>query len=1187
MPRTAILKEMRPSGAVRPAIQDLADQAGAYVIVSSTGSTSESALGNRRKAMTDAVSDMPNANSLALDFYDRNRIATWVRDHPGLIPWVREKIGKAIPGWRPYGPWAYAPEGVSGEYLVDDSARIQTGAKEDGEGISTLEGIRRMREILRTPGKVVRLVGLSGVGKTRLVQVLFDERVDGAALDPSLAFYTNMVDGPDPQPTGLASDLVAARTSAILVVDNCAPDLHRRLSELCRSPGSTISAVTVEYDIREDEPEGTEVFSLEPSSLELVERLVRHRFPEVSTIDAHTVAEFSGGNARIAIALAATIGKNETIAGLNDEELFERLFEQRHGHDPALLLTAQACSLVYSFQGEDISSNEAELPRLAALVAKNAQDVFRDVAELGRRDLVQRRSVWRAVLPHAIANRLAKMALQSIPRAVIEAQLVNGASVRLMRSFSRRLGYLDDSADAIGIAERWLSADGLLGDATMLNEFERAMFHNVAPVAMGAALGALERALDGPKRQQLISQRRDFVLLVRSIAYDPKLFDRSAALLIAFAIAEEDDNRRTDMAEPLTSLFHLYLSGTHASIEQRLQVVKTLLQSNDPKRRGLGIKALSAVLEAWHFRSSYSFDFGAHSRDHGYWPRSRAEVKHWFSSALNLVEMMACSDGPAAAEVRAILAQKFRGLWTKAGMYDELERVCQRISAKQYWREGWIAIRETLRYDAGGSALDARTRLAALDELLRPKDLIQKVRFIVLSGSVARMDFNEFEQDDEGDLIPSMERTEALAEALGKETAQNAEVFSELVPELVFGGQRLWPFGRGLAVGAQDPEAVWKKIVAQLAATQDDKRNVQVLRGFLNALRETNPHLSSRLLDDAVENQTLAPWFPVLQIAAGVDELGLGRLRRALARDSNPVEVFRHLAWGRPLDSVRDADFKELVTAIAAKPGGLDVAVEILAMRLHADNQEKRRHPQEVIAAGRMLMDQLSFGRSRQQHDDYKRAEIVTACLTGQGDAGIAHDICCRLKHAVSKNETYALDNPRLMQSLLRVQPAAVLDALFAGTKSDRQQGVRMIEEIVHLDPNPLDAVQTNDALDWCDRDPSNRYPTMASVISLFRRSDDKAPLQWTDAALRLLEKAPDRVAALKQMVRRFSPTSWSGSRAAIIEARARLLNELDAHPDATVVSYAAAQKIRLAKEVEEERRRETERDKAADERFE
>ena len=161
-------------------------------------------------------------------------------------------------------------------------------------------------------------------------------------------------------------------------------------------------------------------------------------------------------------------------------------------------------SLVYSFQGEDISSSDAELPTLGALIGKSAQDVFRSVAELRRRDLIQQRGVWRAVLPHAIANRLAAMALQNIPLAAIGAQLIDGAPERLIKSFSRRLGYLHDSKEAVRIVEQWLRIGGLLGEVAELNDLSRAIFHNVAPVSPGAVLAALERALNGPQSHQVI-----------------------------------------------------------------------------------------------------------------------------------------------------------------------------------------------------------------------------------------------------------------------------------------------------------------------------------------------------------------------------------------------------------------------------------------------------------------------------------------------------------------------------------------------------------------------------------------------------------------------------------------------------------------------------------------------------------
>lgn len=214
------------------------------------------------------------------------------------------------------------------------------------------------------------------------------------------------------------------------------------LSELCRSKASRLSVITIEYDIREDLAEGTEAFSLEPASTELIDKLIRLRFPELSQIDARRIAEFCGGNARIAIVLAATVRKNDTVATLSDQELFRRLFEQRQRPEQELMSAAQALSLVYSFEGEDTSDGQnAELVHLGALVTQNAQEMFKHAAELEDRGLVQHRSKWRAVLPPAIANRLASMALRMIPPTALDACFVSKGRERLLRSFSRRLGY--------------------------------------------------------------------------------------------------------------------------------------------------------------------------------------------------------------------------------------------------------------------------------------------------------------------------------------------------------------------------------------------------------------------------------------------------------------------------------------------------------------------------------------------------------------------------------------------------------------------------------------------------------------------------------------------------------------------------------------------------------------------------
>lgn len=1186
MSRVDILTEMRPKGALRPAIRDLADRSGAYIIVSSAGATSDIALQNRRAAMEEAVKDLPGAAALTLDFYDRGRLASWVRDHAGLIPWVREKIGRSIRGWRSYGAWAYAPEGTSGEYLLDDNLRIRTDTQVQEGGFQALEGIKRIRDRLRHPGKVVRLIGLSGVGKTRLVQALFDDRVGEQSLDPSLAAYTNIADEPDPQPTVVVSDLIASRKRVILVIDNCPPDLHRRLSELCRLPESPVSVITVEYDIREDQPEGTEVFKLEPSSTDLIEKLVKHRFPQLSPVDSRTIAEFSGGNARIAIALSETIDRLETVAGMSDEDLFKRLFQQRHESSESLLLAAEALSLVYSFQGEDLSDGEqAELFRLAALIGKNAQEVFQSAAELRRRNLIQQRGVWRAVLPQAIANRLAAVALQNIPSATIEAQLINGAPERLIKSFSRRLGYLDSSQEARAVVGRWLGAGGWLENVAELGDLGRTIFNNVAPVAPEAALSALERALHESNSEGVLQKCKRYVPLIRSLAYDAAIFERCIALIVKIAEAQDIEKDANDASKAFASLFPIYLSGTHATLNQRLDVVKSLLSSDDSKKRMLGLMAFGAALEASHFGPGYNCEFGARSRDYGYWPRTMDDVKQWFGQTLKLAETLACSGEAAASQVRTVIAEKFRGLWTVTAVHDDLERVCRAIAERRFWVEGWIAVRQTIFYDSKAFSPEISARLASLEALVRPRDLVQKVRSMVLSEAVIYVGLDSTD-DGTNDIGKTMVQAETMARDLGRAVAVDQDAFAELVPELIAGNsQQLWSFGGGLAEGTKQPRAIWSQLGTHLAAMPTEKRSPYVFRGFLNALHAINPKLANALLDNALEDETLARWYPVLQTAVGMDKEGVNRLLRSLELGKASIGIYHNLVAGGVTHQICGRDFNRLLLRIAREPGGLDIAIEVLCMRLSFARTQSSAS--EIVDVGCELLRQIRFSGGREVGANHRLGMIAKNCLVGEKGAATVREICRNLKDAVSKYETYAFYHADLLQILFGVQPLAALDAFCGGDQPDLHLGISILDQAAQLRRNPFDAIPEADLLAWCDQLPGIRYPAIAAGVTPFQWSGEAGRPQWTSIARKLLDRAPDRVAVLKLFVGKFSPTSWSGSRAAIVKSNARLLDELAGYPDPALVEFVEKEKTRLSQAIQAETQTEALIERERDERFE
>ncbi len=429
-----IRSEMRPGGVLRDSIRDLADKDGAYIIASSGSHLSDAALGRRRAAMRAAINDHPNGPNLIVEFFDRQRLATWVRDFPGLCPWVLARVGRPVRGWRSFGDWAFSGTGAAAEFIIDETARLYAGTPKSGKSgtaLPILAGLQEMRASLARPGSSLRLIGLSGVGKTRLVQAMFEERLGTASLDPNLAIYTDLAHHPEPAPISVTTYLLQRRERSIVVVDNCPADLHHQLTQLCQSSGSTVSVVTVEYDIRDDAPEGTDVFRLEAASGDVVTKLVSARCRWLSQVDAQSIGVFSGGNARVGFALAQTVRVGESLSGLSNEDLFSRLFSQRHADDAGLMASAEACALVYSFEGETIGGDRDEISRIAAIAGCAPATLHRHIAELERRGLLQKRGCWRAVLPHAIANQLAERALENVRVVDVHRELVERAPQRL------------------------------------------------------------------------------------------------------------------------------------------------------------------------------------------------------------------------------------------------------------------------------------------------------------------------------------------------------------------------------------------------------------------------------------------------------------------------------------------------------------------------------------------------------------------------------------------------------------------------------------------------------------------------------------------------------------------------------------------------------------------------------------
>ena len=421
---------------------------GAYVIACLQKCYADKPLKDRLEAMKEAI----QANTISIDFYDQSRLHQWLRQYPAVGLWVRKITNKPLTGWRGFDQWTTVPSEADDKIILEDGVRVFLPDSKETP-LSIADAIPKLREYVFNSNKALRIIGLSGVGKTRLVQALFEKINDGdTPLEPHRAVYTDTSLEPNPSISSMLENLNILRQKTFLVVDNCSAETHRQLTSTPRK--AEVKLITVEYDIRDDEPETTDIVRIEVNGTEITKRLILQRYPQ--TFHSETIeriANFAEGNARLALLIAEAAPKKGKLTELTNQVLFERLFYQRHDKNDTFKRQAEVLALVHSFSVGATEYASDELEPLAKLCECSPDLLHRTCAELMTRQIIQRRGQWRAVLPHPIANRLAKDALKSVPRQSLKSLFEHPNNRRLLKSFAKRLSHLYDDENARRIVQ--------------------------------------------------------------------------------------------------------------------------------------------------------------------------------------------------------------------------------------------------------------------------------------------------------------------------------------------------------------------------------------------------------------------------------------------------------------------------------------------------------------------------------------------------------------------------------------------------------------------------------------------------------------------------------------------------------------------------------------------------------------
>ncbi|MEJ5113735.1 esterase/lipase family protein [Erwinia billingiae] len=1068
--------------------------------------------------------------------------------------WLMKHFGSQVRGWRGYQNWSGAAQDVDGRYIIDDKVKFSDASIDTGRKITAEEMLNAMIQKLAVPGAVLRLVGLSGVGKTRFVQALFETGTGRAALSPDTVFYTDAGGQAFPAPDALLEKLKSTEQEAVVVVDNCALALHNSLNSVLNAdPGPACSRLlTVEYDVRDDIPDNTDVISMEAGSGELIETLISGYFPDISQASRSTIAEFSGGNARVALALAATIGRGENISRLRSSELFSRLFDQRHSASPELMRAGSLLSLVYSFRFTAGDGYSDELTVMARLARLHHNDLYASAQEIQRRGLAQVRGDWMAILPHPVANGLAQRALEDIPHAQILSALDPDQHERLFRSFTRRLGYLSDSREAAAMADKMLTSDGLFdrmlarGKGRYTEIFS--LIASVAPVAQEQTLDFITRTGDQmPDGWFFTCDNPAFTViarLLRSLAYEARYFEQCVWLLCRFADNEKANENNASSTGLLYTLFYIHLSGTHAPLTMRLNIIDTLLLE---QRTGLASRLLESLLKSSHFTSFQGFDFGAQVRDFGYLPQTMNDYETWFCRVLDFLIASCIRHSEFSREACRLVHSSFRSLWKIKPAQVQLVTLIEKLIGSPGDEVLWPTVKQAIHFDAEKQTEAEWEALQQLEQLTRPDSLAQKLNIFIFSQQ--RSFYGLGEKDEDGENHTSgYDVANKLAAALGRDVAsclpdlRDSIIYRALLEDSDYG--RMMEFSTVLGKEISDPQDFCQKLNTQITLLGAENIKNVFLCGSLRGIYHQASALCHTVLDAWLHMPKMEKHFAIIQAHIPMDANSIERVMHHLEDPEKDVSGYRILASGRRHAIIPDSSLIELLQLMWRHHNGPSTAFDILSMRVHDDGRDGYICSEPLLELARGRICAIIYGHPVPTRDipTYNISAIAKrafqACSAEQ-----ARDLLAAIVRSSERYTLHDYDFTELLGHICYYQPQVILDRLCPAPGVVDEAFHDVVSQRSYSKDQPLTVLPMAVTMAWCQQDPRTRYPRLATLISPYEKSGEH--LVWTALASALIAGAPSPEPVLSGLVHNAFVDDDLGSRAACAEDKLTLLAEL------------------------------------------
>ena len=1057
-----------------------------------------------------------------------------------------------------YDQWAGYDESQSYPFIPDEMR---------------LKAIEDIRSLLIEPKKSARIIGLSGLGKTRLALEVFRYEIESTEIQEKV-LYIDIANG-FPSLSSIVSSWAIAGYRGILVVDNCDHSMHMQLKHQVEHLESNLSLLTLDYNLEKDED--TRTIKLERLSDDHIKQMLEAEYGDLIS-DLGRIISMAQGFPQIAVLLIqARLSQSNEMGSLTDDYLLRKMLwksdEQNDTHQKIL----RACALFDKLGMKDGVTEEYHY--IADNICDESRDMFYEcIQNFKERGLIDERGRYIQLVPKPLAVRLAVDWWKNTrPEKRVEL-ITQEMPGQLNTAFCDQMIYLDFVPEAVELVENICEEGvGPFGQAEVIlsNQGSR-LFRSLVEVNPEATLNALYRVISPMTEEQVLSisrdVRRNIVWSLEKLSFRKSEFQNAARLLLKLAVSE-NESWSNNATGQFIQLFQTYLSGTEAPPELRLVIIDEAIASENNKQIEIAIKALEAAISIGHnMRSGGAENQGSGKPLKDWEPKIWQEVFDYWDGAIQRLTDIIISNELLKDNGKQVLAHNIRELFVQ-GRIESMDSALKTIVEHdgKFWPDAIESIKDAIKYDSDNFPDEGIEKLKEWLELLNPEDIVERLKLIISVPPYT------YEEDGEGNYI---DQAHIDAESLSKEIIENPSDLMNNLPILLTGEQRqARTLGR---IFAEETEDILDFIEQGLTILKTiEFPNPELIIAMMNVQKNKEKSIWDTFIGRVIKDDDLVKFLPrflqsskpsVVELQSIIDQIKEHRLE---------INALRHFGSGRSLDHLSSEDIKELLyELLSLQEEGAWIALDILSMYTHG-SIETFVALVEII---KRVILQIEYETTNNEVMDFYYLEqaikkINNLAIDEEFIIAISENI---FKQAFSKDIKARGSLKKIVHYLIKEHGNIVWPILFKHIEElTPMQEFRMQQMIGHRSNTDSDFALVNDIPDEKIIELCKQSEKSASALAKSIKVVTEVDGEWkfTPVAMKMIDEFGDQAGVLLDISSNMHSFSWVGSSAPYYKRQEKAFEDLLAHQNKNVREWAKNEITYLERCIKDEEQRKDERD--------